>query len=315
MFESKIQKAWQDYRGDFGLGRIGLWVSLFEVFIFFICLLFFEAIIIEPLLPVILILFLISLEAYIHRLRNVHRFLINTLFLTCCIIFNYVFVGTFDKLAGGLTRYDLYFADLDLQILGLTSAAFFLKVTSFLGPLQSLYYDFLQLSYMTYFLFPFLGGIFYYQQLSERNKYKIGRFFASLMIFFFFNFLLYVLVPVSGPQYFLASVKELSLPLSAFGVFFNNIVLNSHPNFIDCFPSGHTGISVLVTIWMFKIKNHYRYIFLLFCVGMIQATLALKYHYLLDVLCAFPFAFICYKLAYFIVPIDIDIRRHRKWRF
>lgn len=316
MFEWKIQKGWEEYRRDFGLGRIAMATSIFNTFLFALSYFMVGSLLLEAIYPVLFSLIFFFFRDRISNLRPLTIFIINAIPVTITILLNYVLVGLLDQLSGSLTRLDQTFVDFDQWLYSMPVASF-IKIYSFkiFGGLQWLYYDYLQISYMTYYLFPFLGGFFYYSQLSERNKSKIGRLVGSVAIFFNFNYIFYLIVPVTGPQYFVESMKELSLPMSSVGEFFNNFIYQSHPNFIDCFPSGHAGISILITIWMFKIKNHYRYVFLFFCLGMIQATIGLKYHYTLDIIAAVPFAAFCYWLSYKFIPLELEIREKRKWKF
>lgn len=315
MFEWKIQKGWEEYRRDFGLGRLALATSIFNTFLFAISF-FMGGPLLEAIYPVLFSLIFFLLRERIAKLSSLIIFALTAISITITILLNYYLVGLLDQLSGDLLRYDDIFSAFDLWLYSMPVASF-IKIVSgnIFGSYQWLYYDFLQISYMTYYLFPFFGGFFYYSQLSERNKAKIGRLVGSVLIFFNLNYLLYLIVPVTGPQYYIDLMSELSLPMSFVGKYFNHLVYQSHPNFIDCFPSGHAGISILITIWMFKIKNHYRYIFLFFCLGMIQATLGLKYHYTLDVLCAIPFAAFCYWLSYKFIPQTLEVRKNRKWRF
>ena len=314
MFEWKIQKAWDDYRLDFGLGRTLLLTAIFNVFLFFIGILLLNTIIYEPLLLVLLSQVLIHLREYIVKLRQNYIFFVLGVFVAISIVYNYLYVGLFDQYAGGLVRFDAFFSKIDMEIFNAPVANYIYSIIGKKSLFTTIYYDLIQLSYFTFYLYPIFGGIFYYAQLNRSGKFKIGRYAISIILFFNINYLLYLLVPVSGPQYFLTEPLSLNLPFSNFGLWLNGLIYDGHPNFIDCFPSGHAGISILVTAWMFKIKNHYRYIFLIFCILMINATLALGYHYLLDILAALPLTLICYKLSYYILPIKADVRTNRKWR-
>jgi hypothetical protein len=314
MFEKNIQKSWENYQYDSGLGRIALVICTFNVFLFVLCLALFSTPIYEIFLPIAISLGIILYQEKISNYSCVCKFLILAIFVSSSIIIDYYFIGVVDRIAGGFRRYDTYFSLIDDFILGDQSAKFFYDVFSGYGLFSTVLYDFLQISYMTYFLFPFLGGIFYFKQLNERNKYKISRYVGSITILFILNYFFYLLVPVSGPQYHDKLVQNLDLPLSIIGKLMNNLVFTSHPTFIDCFPSGHVGIAFLVTFWMFKIRNHYRYIFLIFFIGMFFATLSLKYHYLFDVLVAIPFSYSCIYISYLLIPIDIEKRHNSKWR-
>lgn len=314
MFESKLQRSWREYKRDYAFTRIAIWVCFFQVFLTFISMFLIGQFDHSPLYIVGIAFIFINLIQIRVFVKPYSLYFISILFLTLTILGNYLFVGKVAKFATELERFDLFFANIDIFLFNKPISLYLNEIYRHFGSFTFVIYDFLQLSYMTYFFFPLLGSIFYFRQLDKIHRYRIGRFFSSMIIFFCLNYLLYLIVPVSGPIYYLDEVKNLHLEMSYFGNFLNQLVARSHPNYIDCFPSGHTGISVLVTYWMFKIKNHFRYIFLIFCLGMIFATMSLKYHYFLDVICALPFSILCFKLGYLLVPTRYDIRKLRRWK-
>lgn len=315
MFEYRIQKAWNDYEKDCAFGRIILFICFFNIFFFFISFVAFGEIIFSALLPVTL-----SGVFYLLREKIVKRgvpfaFALAAIYLTGCVSMNYTLIGEVVRFFGNLPLYDDFFALVDQMIFGRPVAEAFQSATSFLGSWQKYYYDFLQISYLLYYPYPIVGAILYFFQLHKNTRYKVGRYMASITIFFHLTYLFYFLVPVSGPQYYLREVLTGSIPLSSFGHYINSSIFQAHHNLIDCFPSGHMGMATLITIWMFRIKNHYRYIFLLFALGMGQATLALRYHYFLDVLAAVPMAILCFKLGQLLVPMSVERRQNTRWRF
>jgi hypothetical protein len=315
MFEWKIQKAWESPEKDLGLGRILIFTSALNVLFFALFFLSFQTIVYGPLAVILLSLVAINCRDVMDSLNQRVQLAIIIFFVALVIIYNYSFVGLFDRMWGGLPRMDYYFSYIDHYLFGTSVSQWIYAALGSDSILTTLYYDFIQVSYLCFYLFPILGGLFYYKQLGRANKYKSGRYFASVTIFFIVNYLLYLLVPVTGPQYYLPFLSDLQLPMSSLGNSLNELVYNNHPTLIDCFPSGHAGVSILVTTWMFKIKNHYRYVFLIFCLGMINATLALKYHYVLDVVSSLPLAYFSYKLSYLVVPFAIVERKKRKWKF
>jgi hypothetical protein len=311
MFEYKIQNAWDSYISDFGLGRVILFICFFNLLLMFLGILMTGYLLVLSLYPIGLSLLFYFLRPQIIKLRSLYIFLINTIPITITIVFNYYLVGEFDRLAQGLIRYDEWFSSIDQSLFGKQIAILiqdFWKENSF----KTVYYDLIQTAYLTYYIFPIYGGVLYYRLLDEKRKYKIGRYFSSMAIFYSVNYLFYLIIPVMGPQFYHRDLFQNTLPLSSYGELLHSIVSTGQVTFIDCFPSGHTGIAILVTIWLFRIHHQQRFISLLVSILMILATLSLRYHYTLDVLSAFPLALICYKLGHILIPIDVYRRQKVK---
>jgi len=311
MFEYKIQNAWDNYIRDFGLGRIILFICFFNTFLLFLGVYLTGKLLLLSLYPILLSLVFFFIRPKLIKLKAVYIFLINTIPITISIILNYYLIGQIDNMTKGLFRYDYWFSDIDIYLFNGPIAN---KIELFWSGVKYsfLYYDLLQLSYLSYYLFPIYGGVAYYRLLDEKRKYKIGRYCSSVVIFYSLNYLFYLIVPVSGPQFYNSEMFLSNLPFSSFGLFLNELVSSGQPTFIDCFPSGHTGVALLITFWLFRIHHQQRYASLFVSCLMILATLSLRYHYTLDVLCAFPLAIICYKLGHLLVPIDVYRRQKVK---
>ncbi|MDC1174789.1 phosphatase PAP2 family protein [Bacteriovoracaceae bacterium] len=305
MFEHKIQKAWDNYRGDFGLSRIVLFTSFYNTFLFFLSGLAFGRFQALALSPVVISLVFYLLRPKIVWLSNLAKLFINTIPLGLTIILNYYLVGVFDASAGGVRRLDGPLASFDEITFGNPVADVILQSLQAINFPIWIFYDLMILSYMTYFLLPFYGGVLYYRSLPVKKKYKLGRYFASMILFYSINYLFYLGVPVTGPQYFLANFFTYELPLSGFEQFLYQLVQNGQTTFIDCFPSGHTGIAVLTTLWLFRMKHSHRFYMLGLTCLIIGATLSMRYHYTLDVLCAFPLTYLSFRAAYLIFPTRI----------
>ena len=301
MFEYKIQRAWDNYREDMGLGRILLFLAFYNTFLFFLSGTAFGTYQVRALYPALLSIAFFAMRPLVIRLDSKYKFILNIIPMLICVLLNYYLIGVLDQSVDGLVRKDELFSQFDLWLFSMPVARAFYEGLAFLGPLRSVFYDIMMMSYMSYFFLPIIGGIFYYRSLKE--KLKVGRYFFSVILFFSLNFLFYLIVPVSGPQYFHAHDFGIALPLSAFGQVLWQAVNDGQTTFIDCFPSGHTGIAFLVSIWMFRIKHPARYILALTTLFIIFATLALRYHYILDLLCAFPLAYFCHRVAFFFSPV------------
>lgn len=312
MFEYRIQQAWENYRADFGLGRLTLFICFYNVFLFFLSGLFFGGFQLLALYPVAVAMIFYLLRPKFVRFSDTTKLVLNVLPLTLAISLNYYLVGEMDRASGILTRYDPYFSGLDLWLYGKPVASVFEGVLKPAGLVGSMIYDVMMTSYMSYYLIPWYGALLYYLQLPKRLHFRLGRFQASIIIFFCLNYLLYLTFPVEGPQFYLKDYFAGELPFSSYGHALWEMVHRGQTTFIDCFPSGHFGISILVLIWLYKINHSHRYFLsiLTFCIAC--ATLAIRYHYTLDLICSFPLAFVSFKLGNVLLPSGLDLYSYRK---
>ncbi len=310
MFEYKIQKAWEEYRLDFGLGRGLLLISCYNLFLFFLSASTLGGARVEALYPVYIALLFYFFRVKIIKLPQIYKLSIAIIPLLMAIILNYYLIGEFDR-AVGFERKDYLFAPFDEWPFGAPTA---LVAQNFLAPLgivRSLFYDLLMLSYMTYFLLPIVGATLIFKELPENKKYKIGRFIISILIFFFINYLLYMLVPVTGPQYWMPDVFTTPLPFTAVGKFLWGLINGGQTTFIDCFPSGHTGVALLVTMWLFKTNHPARYLLMATTTFIVMATILLRYHYLMDIICTLPLAYFSLRISWTVIPESLDYRDTR----
>lgn len=305
MFEYKIQESWENYRQDMGLGRILLFLAFANTFLFFLSGTLFGAFQIRALYPVLFSLGFFAVRPFVIKADPVVKFALNILPVALCIVLNYYLVGVLDYSAGGLERMDRIFHQFDLWVYSAPVAEVIYRLLGRAGLLSQILYDIMMLSYMSYFLLPILGGILYFRSLNGHYE-RLGRYFFSVILFFQINFMLYLIVPVTGPQYYLSEYLNYPLPLSAFGQSLWQAVHDGQTTFIDCFPSGHTGIAFLVTIWLFRLGHPARYLLSLTTLFIIMATLAMRYHYTLDLLCAFPLAYFCHRVAWIFIPVKVS---------
>lgn len=71
----------------------------------------------------------------------------------------------------------------------------------------------------------------------------------------------------------------------------------------DAFPSGHTMMTFITMLLAIKYKTRSRWIINFFGIGLIFATVLLRYHYVIDVLAGLIFALIALYTAPFVTRI------------
>ncbi len=311
MFEYKIQKAWEEYKLDLGLGRGLLLISFYNLFLFFLSVTTLGGARMEALYPLYIALTFYFLRGRIIQLSNPKKLGLAIIPLIMAILLNYYLVGEFDR-AIGFERKDNLFAPFDQWLFGAPIAVVAENTLRPLGIIRSLFYDILMLSYMSYFLLPIIGVTLIFRSLPEEKKYKIGRYITSVLIFFFLNYLLYMLVPVTGPQYWMPDQFSHPLPFTPFGHFMWSLINQGQSTFIDCFPSGHTGVALLVSMWLFKTNHPARFILMATTGFIMMATLLLRYHYLMDLICGLPLAYFSLKISWTVIPESLDYRDMRQ---
>ncbi|MET0403117.1 MAG: phosphatase PAP2 family protein [Cystobacter sp.] len=144
--------------------------------------------------------------------------------------------------------------------------------------------ELLLICYYTYFLWPLLlGAALYFSGKRE----AFDEYLLALGLFFAFNFVLYSFVPAIGPRYFLVG----AFPETLQGLWLTPYLESAmrQPGFSkDCFPSGHTGATLVVLMYALRFDRRVFSGMLLPGLGLIAATLVGRFHYATDLMCAIP---------------------------
>jgi hypothetical protein len=144
--------------------------------------------------------------------------------------------------------------------------------------------DLLLACYYSYFFWPAALGVLIFRRLP-RAQYD--EYLLALSLFFGANFLLYVAVPAIGPRFFLA--EAFSAPLNGVVIVpYLDSMLRTPPFLRDCFPSGHTGVTLMVLVFAYRYQRRFFWLMLGPAVGLILATVAGRFHYVVDLMAALP---------------------------
>lgn len=191
--------------------------------------------------------------------------------------------------------YDLLLKDWDLAILGMHAGDLTKSITY---PIVT---EFLQISYSMFYFLPAIAGLEIYKMHDE----KFDLFARNIIFTFFLSYLLYFFLPAIGPRFAVYDFFSINSDLP--GIFLTNILREAinfgggvidksvDPALIvnrDCMPSGHTMITLVNIILAFRFKVKSRYFILIFGIGIIIATVYMRYHYFVDILAGILFAFI-----------------------
>lgn len=120
--------------------------------------------------------------------------------------------------------------------------------------------------------------------LVIKDKSHASEYVFASLVTFYLGYIGYVLVPVVGPGYtvhFAAHVGDIAPQFTT----------NTRTIARDCFPSLHTALSVLMTIYIWRYRPRLGVVYTILTGLIIVATVYLRFHYLLDDLAGLTLAF------------------------
>lgn len=156
-------------------------------------------------------------------------------------------------------------------------------------PLGRVVSELLQVSYFSYYAWGY-GLLFLLLVWHWKGRIAWRQVQAYLMAWvgaYLVNFALYLVVPAMGPwyafgQWFQHRIDGLWLTRPIRDLIMENQVTP------DCFPSGHTALSWIAAIVALRVAPRYGRVALVAAILITVATLALRYHYAIDVIAAVP---------------------------
>jgi len=151
--------------------------------------------------------------------------------------------------------------------------------------------EIMHICYVNYYPFlPIIGFVLY----MGRDYHRFRNVMVSVTLGFYLGYIGYLLVPTVGPRYFMADRFTVSVEGTTMLSSKVYEVLNAlESTRRDCFPSLHTAVTVIVTAYAFRYRRWLFWIMLPFCLGIVTATIYLRYHYVIDVIAGFAHAAFC----------------------
>ena len=161
--------------------------------------------------------------------------------------------------------------------------------------------ELLQIVYGTFYFLPVILGF----DLMNQNKLKEFDFSAFIIVYgFCLSFIGYILVPAIGPRFTLHNfeMNNIEMPGILLTNFLREVVNGAesipagtlNPAAVvqrDCFPSGHTQMTLLVMFLSMKYRSRIRWFFIINGILLIFATVYLRYHYVADLIGGLVFMF------------------------
>lgn len=154
----------------------------------------------------------------------------------------------------------------------------------------------LQGTYACFYLVPIVAAL---ATLRRSGGAAFDRAVLLLVSGFLASYVGYLLVPTLGPKVVLAYEEPVR------GLWFTSGLRNAidagEANPWDCFPSGHTWLTLTSLLVVWRWHRRWFWLLLLPCLVLIASTVLLRYHWIVDVVAgavlAWPFARLCDHLA------------------
>ncbi len=172
--------------------------------------------------------------------------------------------------------FDAALAGIDQRFLGVHPTVWLERLTW--PPLTEV----LQLTYSSYYFLPLVLGVVLWRQRSF-EKFHFWVFIVVLG--FYLSYLGYIAVPAIGPRFLASIVEAQTIPLTGVWLFEPVRAMLDRAEGItrDCFPSGHTELTLLVLVYARRFHRRVFWWLLPLGTGVIISTVYLRYHYVIDV--------------------------------
>ena len=170
---------------------------------------------------------------------------------------------------------DRWLADLDLRLWHVNPTIWLERIYN--PPLT----EFLQTIYTLFVPIVILAGLLFWLQ----HRWKEFQYYTFLIALgYLVSYVGYLIVPARGPRFLLKSLEHVQL--HGLWLFHNmqatlDRLEQAH---YDCFPSGHTELTILAWWGTRRISNPVFRIYFAYTLSIIFATVYLRYHYTVDVL-------------------------------
>lgn len=186
----------------------------------------------------------------------------------------------FDSL--GLIVHKINPQDIDYILIRLDYLLFGGYPTIFLEEIMNPFLtDLLQIAYSTYYFLPITLGIVLKRRKKE-EEFQNSLFL--ILLCFYLSYIGYILFPAIGPRYTLEHLHSIELKGFLVSAPIQKILNLLEGVKRDAFPSGHTGIALLILFLAYKYERILFWVILLPVILLIFATVYCRYHYVVDVI-------------------------------
>ncbi|UOF90494.1 phosphatase PAP2 family protein [Fodinisporobacter ferrooxydans] len=139
--------------------------------------------------------------------------------------------------------------------------------------------DYMSFVYASWFPLIFITIV----ALLIKSRKGVSEFIATSLITFYIGYGTFVIVPAIGPVYTLANRYHVELNGTIISVIQNTIDTNMTIA-RDCFPSLHTGISIVMLVFIYRYWRPLAWVYGPLVISIIASTIYLRAHYVIDVI-------------------------------
>ncbi|MGD1075681.1 MAG: phosphatase PAP2 family protein [Thermodesulfovibrionales bacterium] len=147
--------------------------------------------------------------------------------------------------------------------------------------------DILQTAYATYYFLPICFGLILKLQGREL---EFDRTLFLILFCFYLSYIGYLLFPALGPRYVINHLQSADLTGAGYAEHIQRFLNTLEGVKRDAFPSGHTGIAVVVSVLAYRFHRRFFFVTLPVIVALIFSTVYCRYHYVVDILGGFILA-------------------------
>ncbi len=164
----------------------------------------------------------------------------------------------------------------------------------FLGPPAL---EVLTVCYALYYFHPIvLGALLWKDDLREKSPgARFPAYVFGMLLVFYVSYAGYFVVPAIGPRFTVP--HDGPLPRGTVAKAIDDTLDRLETSRRNCFPSGHTMVTIAVLVEAARRSRKTFLAFLPFATGLVLATVACRYHYVVDVLAGLVLAFAVGGLA------------------
>ncbi len=220
-----------------------------------------------------MVIFQIAL-VYIHRTNKILKNIRDMIFPTLSIL---IIFETLELIVNKVNPQDIDYLliRIDYMIFGFHPTV---ALERFMMPMLT---DIVQLAYSTYYFLPISLGIAL--KLNKMHaEFEKSLFF--IMLCFYLSFVGYILFPALGPRYAIQHLHQGELNGLVLTQPINNLLNTLEGIKRDAFPSGHTGVALMVLFLSYGYIRRLFWILLVPIILLIIATVYCRYHYVVDVI-------------------------------
>lgn len=182
--------------------------------------------------------------------------------------------------------------DRDFVIAHIDRLLFFGKLPSqWIQPYVNPVFDAIfSVAYVSWFVLLYATALLMMKKSHDAVRYYLG----TAMVTFYIGYTVYYFVPAIGPVF----TVHYTTPIGALP---HLLVMGQTILSRDCFPSLHTGISIVMAVSVWRYQRKWSWLYIPLTILIVLSTIYLRVHYFLDVVAGASLAIITTQLVPYVV--------------